>query len=237
MAIFTVLAIGVPGSYYGYKFAITEVGVQKGYAPTQPIAFSHKLHAGELKVDLIEKEGEYLVEIIAPDSTGLLATIAGVLSITRFDVRSARTRSHGKSAVMTWVALLDDHVSPPTPRKLLELIQSGLAGQINFSEKIADRVKNYQKFPGIPVPPPVVTAIMDATTQATVIEVRMHDRPGLLYTIATAVTSAKIDIKAAIVSTLGAEAFDTLYVTQVDGSPLGSERAIEFARGLEARLK
>jgi len=193
--------------------------------------------AGELKVDLIEKEGEYLVEIIAPDSTGLLATIAGVLSITRFDVRSARTRSHGKSAVMTWVALLDDHVSPPTPRKLLELIQSGLAGQINFSEKIADRVKNYQKFPGIPVPPPVVTAIMDATTQATVIEVRMHDRPGLLYTIATAVTSAKIDIKAAIVSTLGAEAFDTLYVTQVDGSPLGSERAIEFARGLEARLK
>ena len=78
---------------------------------------------------------------------------------------------------------------------------------------------------------------MDATTQATVIEVRMHDRPGLLYTIATAVTSAKIDIKAAIVSTLGAEAFDTLYVTQVDGSPLGSERAIEFARGLEARLK
>lgn len=65
----------------------------------------------------------------------------------------------------------------------------------------------------------------------------MHDRPGLLYTIATAVTSAKIDIKAAIVSTLGAEAFDTLYVTQVDGSPLEPERAIEFARGLEARLK
>ncbi len=51
LAIFTVLAIGVPGAYYGYKFAITEVGVQKGYAPTQPIAFSHKLHAGELKVD------------------------------------------------------------------------------------------------------------------------------------------------------------------------------------------
>lgn len=193
--------------------------------------------AGELKVDLIEKEGEYLVEIIAPDSTGLLATIAGVLSITRFDVRSARTRSHGKSAVMTWVAQLDDHVSPPTPRKLLELIQSGLAGQIDFSEKIAGRVRSYQKFPGIPVPPPVVTAITDATTQATVIEVRMHDRPGLLYTIATAVTSAKIDIKAAIVSTLGAEAFDTLYVTQVDGSPLEPERAIEFARGLEARLK
>lgn len=51
LAIFTVLAIGLPGTYYGYKFAITEVGVQKGYAPTQPIAFSHKLHGGELKID------------------------------------------------------------------------------------------------------------------------------------------------------------------------------------------
>jgi len=27
------------------------VGVQQGYAPTQPIAFSHKLHAGEYKID------------------------------------------------------------------------------------------------------------------------------------------------------------------------------------------
>ncbi|MBU6242916.1 MAG: HD domain-containing protein, partial [Acidobacteria bacterium] len=213
----------------------------KGIAPANQLELSETqiaaAEAGELKVDLIENNGEYLVEVIAPDSTGLLSTVAGVLSITRFDVRSARTRSHGKSAVMTWVAQLDDHVTPPTAPKILELIKSGLAGQIDFSEKIADRVRNYQKFPGIPVPPPVVTAISDAATDATVIEVRMHDRPGLIYTIAAAITSAKIDIKAAIVSTLGAEAFDTLYVTKIDGSPLEPMRAIEFARELEARLK
>lgn len=28
-----------------------DIGVQQGYAPTQPIAFSHKLHAGQYKVD------------------------------------------------------------------------------------------------------------------------------------------------------------------------------------------
>jgi mono/diheme cytochrome c family protein len=27
------------------------IGIQQGYAPTQPIAFSHKLHAGELEID------------------------------------------------------------------------------------------------------------------------------------------------------------------------------------------
>lgn len=51
LAIFITLAVALPGAWYGYKFAITEVGVQKGYAPTQPIAFSHKLHAGELNID------------------------------------------------------------------------------------------------------------------------------------------------------------------------------------------
>ncbi len=38
-------------SAYGFKFGVTEVGVQQGYAPDQPIKFSHKIHAGEYKVD------------------------------------------------------------------------------------------------------------------------------------------------------------------------------------------
>ena len=51
LALTFVTLIALPSSYFGYKYSITEVGVQKGYAPTQPIAFSHKLHAGELNID------------------------------------------------------------------------------------------------------------------------------------------------------------------------------------------
>jgi mono/diheme cytochrome c family protein len=36
---------------YGFYFGVTEVGVQRGYAPEQPIAFSHKIHAGDLNID------------------------------------------------------------------------------------------------------------------------------------------------------------------------------------------
>lgn len=36
---------------WGYKFGMTEVGVQQGYAPAQPINFSHKIHAGDLELD------------------------------------------------------------------------------------------------------------------------------------------------------------------------------------------
>jgi hypothetical protein len=35
---------------FGYKFGMEEVGVQQGYAPTQPINFSHKIHAGQYEM-------------------------------------------------------------------------------------------------------------------------------------------------------------------------------------------
>ena len=36
---------------FGYKFGMEEVGVQQGYAPTQPINFSHKIDAGQYEMD------------------------------------------------------------------------------------------------------------------------------------------------------------------------------------------
>ncbi len=51
----TILVVGglfavVGGGFY-FKYANQEIGVQKGYAPTQPIAFDHSLHAGQYKMD------------------------------------------------------------------------------------------------------------------------------------------------------------------------------------------
>lgn len=34
-----------------FMYANTEIGVQQGYAPTQPINFSHKIHAGDHEID------------------------------------------------------------------------------------------------------------------------------------------------------------------------------------------
>ncbi|MCC6817684.1 MAG: c-type cytochrome [Bacteroidia bacterium] len=36
---------------YGFYFGVTDVGVQQGYAPEQPIKYSHKIHAGDLQID------------------------------------------------------------------------------------------------------------------------------------------------------------------------------------------
>ncbi len=48
-----IVGVAIAGAVgtYGYNFGATEIAVQQGYAPEQPIKFSHKIHAGDYKID------------------------------------------------------------------------------------------------------------------------------------------------------------------------------------------
>jgi [protein-PII] uridylyltransferase len=53
-----------------------------------------------------------------------------------------------------------------------------------------------------------------------VVEVRAHDAPGLLWRIGRALGECGLDVRAARVETLGAEAVDVFYVVGADGRPV-----------------
>ena len=75
--------------------------------------------------------------------------------------------------------------------------------------------------PGRPgLAPPKVTLVDDASRTATVVEVRAHDTPGLLWRIGRALGECGLDVRAARVETLGAEAVDVFYVVGADGRPV-----------------
>jgi len=173
------------------------------------------------------------IEIIARDQTGLLSAVAGLMTISRFNVRSAKTRTTNEIAVMRWIVELDANAQLPSAEKLTDQLKKALSGELDLGRKIEERNENYRKHPGIPTPPPVVFAANDLATNATIIEVRMHDRPGILFNVTRAISRFGVDIKSAIVSTLGAEAFDTLYVTDLEGQPLTGERAQLLATKVE----
>jgi predicted dehydrogenase len=166
-----------------------------------------------------------------------LSIDAGVLNLARIDVRSARNKSHGPSAVMKWIVTPDPHAPTITAEKLHRDIEAGLKNSRGIEERINDRALAYAQLPTIPVPAPIVESIRDAATDATVFEVRSHDRPALLFRIGAAVTQSQVDIRSAIVTTLGAEAIDTLYVTEISGGALSDERAREVRERLAAMLK
>ena len=192
---------------------------------------------GQLRVTMEEHSSGYAVEVISPDKPGLLSIVAGVFNISRLDVKSARTKTLGKSAVMYWIVTPEPHAPEISATKLHDLIAMALVDSKDVEEKLFARAAAYASIPSIPVPDPEVEIFTDAATDATVIEVRSHDRPGLLFRIGAAITQSKIDIRSAIVTTLGAEAIDTLYVTELTGGPLSSERAREVASHLKQALK
>jgi [protein-PII] uridylyltransferase len=68
-----------------------------------------------------------------------------------------------------------------------------------------------------------VTLVDDASDTATVVEVRAHDAPGLLWRVGRALGECGLDVRAARVETLGAEVVDVFYVTDGDGKPLVGE--------------
>jgi [protein-PII] uridylyltransferase len=193
--------------------------------------------AGKLDVAIVDRGSVYAVEIISPDRTGLLSIVAGVLNVLRLDVRSARTKTINNVAVMEWIVVPDPHAPDLTRDDLYRELVKGIEAEAKLGERIQARIDAYAQMPTIPFPAPVVETFLDAATDATVIEVRSHDRPALLFSIGDTVRKCNIDIKSAIVTTLGAEAIDTLYVTEVGGGALTAERATEVASRIGASLK
>jgi [protein-PII] uridylyltransferase len=206
---------------------------------SQPVFTDEQLvlaDSGELLVTIEPRDPDFAIEIIAPDQTGLLSIVAGVLNLARFDVRSARTQTIGASAIMKWIVSPSQFATVADAETIKEAISQALIDASDLKERIARRIADYANIPSIPVPSPIVETFMDAATDATIVEVRSHDRPALLFGIGDVITKSQVDIRSAIVTTLGAEAIDTLYVTEIGGGALSADRAHDLAARLTAAL-
>jgi [protein-PII] uridylyltransferase len=138
---------------------------------------------------------------------------------------------------MEWLVAPHPHGEIVSRDELHQRIAESLNDNFDIHKLIVKRIEDYASLPAIAVPKPTVETFEDAATDATVIEVRSHDRPALLYSVGNAISQCNVDIRAAIVTTLGAEAIDTLYVTEIGGGALSPERASEVSSRLTQSLK
>ena len=192
--------------------------------------------AGELTISVQKREHDYQIDIVIPDRSGLLSLVSGVLNVLRLDVRSARTKTVSECAVMQWIVIADPHAPEVTDEILKGQILMAIEDSRELAERIQARIKAYATLPTIPVPAPVVETFTDGATDATIIEIRTHDRPALLFNIGDVITQCNVDIRSAIVTTLGAEAIDTLYLREFDGGALAGQRVEEVANKVKAAL-
>ncbi|MFF0473049.1 [protein-PII] uridylyltransferase [Streptomyces sp. NPDC004284] len=182
--------------------------------------------------------------IALPEQPGVLPAVAGVLALHRLTVRAADLRAvelpsglgSGSVLVLDWRVAAEYGSLPEAARLRADLVRA-LDGSLDIPARLAEREAAYPRRRGLTAPPPRVTVAAADSRLATVIEVRAQDAPGLLHRIGRALEGAAVRVRSAHVSTLGANAVDTLYVTRPDGSLLPDEEAIDLARALEEALR
>ena len=161
------------------------------------------------------------VTVVAPDRPGVLWRAAGVLASHRLAVRSANASSVGNTAV-TVFDVEPEFGDPPDATLVAADLRRMLQGRLDVEDRL-DRRARAVRPRAATVPAPKVSLIDEASDTATVIEVRAHDAPGLLWRVGRALGECGLDVRAARVETLGAEVVDVFYVTDGDGKPLASD--------------
>jgi [protein-PII] uridylyltransferase len=158
------------------------------------------------------------VTVVAPDRPGLLWRAAGVLASHRLAVRSANATSVQGTAV-TVFDVAPEFGDPPDPTLVAGDLRRMLLGRLDVGDRLERRARAVATR-GAMIPAPRVTLVDEASETATVVEVRAHDAPGLLWRVGRALGECGLNVRAARVETLGAEVVDVFYVTDEDGEPL-----------------
>jgi len=182
------------------------------------------------------RDSTCIVTVAAPDRIGLLALVAGVLSLNRLNVLAARVTTVADRAVQEWT-VRPAFGDPPSVEQLSGDIRRAIDGTYDVRERLARRDADYASTPSTEHPDPLVAVSAGGSGVSTVVEVRAHDAPGLLYRVASAVASADATIVGAKVSTLGSDAVDVFFVTDSDGRQLTEDRMAALRTTVLAALR
>jgi len=173
-----------------------------------------------LSVDVAQDRTAWIVTIVTDDRPGLMADVAGVLSLNRLAVRAASLTTRGDRAVQIWT-VQPTFGEPPGADRLRSDLLRVFENRLDLAARLRQREEAYAA-PSIVVASALVSAPEDASRDATVIEVRAHDGPALLHRIGAAFAGTGVAVRSARVSTMGSEAVDVFYVTDASGARLAA---------------
>ncbi|HWL43854.1 MAG TPA: [protein-PII] uridylyltransferase [Ilumatobacter sp.] len=163
-------------------------------------------------------EGDRLVATYR-DLPGAFARIAGVLALHGLDIVTARAHSDEHQAGRAPMGACEFRIEVPPHGVDWEPVESDLrramAGQLAIESRLAERARTYRRRRAQQAAPPGPARVLfldEASSNATVLEVRCPDRVGMLYRIARAVAAIGLDVRHANVQTVGLDVVDTFYV-------------------------
>jgi [protein-PII] uridylyltransferase len=189
-----------------------------------------QLASGGPAVTCERGDSQVTITVVAPDRPGLLATLAGALTLCGLDVLEANV-----FGTIDGIALDVFRAADPFGRvadggaRVESTIQDALAGKIDLAERVAERSRAYRR-PGAKPGPIEIDVDADESETDTVVEVHADDEIGLLYRLAAGLAAVQLDVRLAKVATLGSRVVDVFYVRDTTGRKIADPDALEQLR-------
>lgn len=180
---------------------------------------------GQPHVVLRAEGGTHQVDVFDRDRLGLFADTAGLFAANGILVRSARVRTQEGIAANTWVVEVPSG-DPPDPELLvrgLRRLADGDRTPLRPLERRHTAASRGSSMPGLTRAMVVPRGSQDAT----VIEIRAKDRPGLLHDIGVTFARAGLSVRSAHIATYAGQTLDTFYVTEFGGRTLAPPRVAQ----------
>jgi [protein-PII] uridylyltransferase len=185
------------------------------------------------------EEGFTELTVVARDRPGLFASLAGTLTAEGLDILSVDVFTRRDGRAVDTFHVTEQQAHRPVNRERRERIAKALAeaaeGRLDVEgavERWRAKARRPRRLWGRAVKEPRVRFDLEASSTATIVEVRAADQPGLAFTLAHTLSSLGLDITLARIATAKALALDVFYVT--DG--LGRKLSPEARVGVEGAL-
>ena len=167
-------------------------------------------------VDLEKTGSVYRLTLVAGDRPFLFATIAGTLSSFGMNILKAEAFANRRGTVLDTFSFADPlrtlELNPTEADRLRSTVERAVLGRMDVKQLLRSRPR---------VAPPTRKARIapavhfddQASQSATLIQVAAEDRPGLLYDIASTISSHGASIDVVLIVTEAHKAIDVFYVT------------------------
>jgi [protein-PII] uridylyltransferase len=186
-----------------------------------------------------DRPGTYDVTVVAADRPGLLARIAGSLSLVGLNIMSARAFTTEDGVAIDRFEVepaFHGDVDEERWRRFRHTLRRALEGRLWLEERVREKRRTYP--PTDVEVPTEIRIIDDASDFFTIVEVETADRIGLLHDLAHAFEDLGLDVHLAKVATYGPRVVDAFYVRDLEGRKLGeADRAVDVRRALGDRLQ
>ena len=185
-------------------------------------------------VDLKRLDSVWQMTLVASDRPGLFASVAGTLAAFGMNILKAEAYSNRRGLVLDTFTFADPlrtlDLNPSEVDRLQSTAEKVLAGKTDVKELLRSRPK-----PSLPSRkariPASVSFNSEASDSATLVEIVAEDRPGLLYDLASAISSAGGNIEVVLIDTQAHKAIDVFYVT-LEGGKLSENQHRIFGEAL-----